>query len=200
MLADDLHRNNNHHACNTHGLLPDLMFFIMLADDFHHNNNPRHRNLVLDPASLENARMQCVTNTSRTVDLLSQIRDLRVTTKSGQPCLDLRLPGHRRSYTDRLTDRQRGRDVDILAQLAPLLKGRPHVVLHVVDLDGDALAALGRGVGPAGGESVAVHMYNLGVESEPDYAAMWAGLMRELPKMSELLLLYWPCSRFREDR
>jgi hypothetical protein len=126
---------------------------ILLCSDLMHakglDNHCYHFELCfvcVDPTCHTDFHELLIWRTGCLVKLLSRIKDLRFTTKSGQPCLDLRLPGHACPHADR----PRGPDAEILSQLAPLLKDLPHVDLHVVDLDQPALAALGSGLGPSG--------------------------------------------------
>jgi hypothetical protein len=135
-------------------------------------------------------------NTTHVVNLLSRIKDLRFTTKSGQPCLEIRLPGHGGSHANR----PRGLDAEILTQLAPLLKGRLHVDLHVVDLDHAALAALGSSLGPAGGESLGVHLHDLPADPHDDHSGLWIGLLGELPNLSQLHITYRVCRDLDDSR
>jgi hypothetical protein len=93
------------------------------------------------------------------VNLLSQVQDLRMTTKSGQPCLDLFLP------EDAHADLPCGGDAEmIVSELAPLLKGRT--------------------------KSVRVHLHDLPADEGGDHSALWLGLLRELPHLSELHITY----------
>jgi hypothetical protein len=138
------------------------------------------------PTCLTDFRELLIWRTGCLVKLLSRIKDLRFTTKNGQPCLEIRLPGHACPHADC----PRGPDTEILTQLAPLLQDRPHVDLHVVDVDHAALAALGSGLGPIGGESLGVHLHDLPTDLKDDHSGLWLGLLGELPNLSELHITY----------
>jgi hypothetical protein len=94
------------------------------------------------------------------VNLLSQVTDLRMTTKSGQPCLDLHLPGHGSSHADHPCSPH----TEVVSELAPLLNGRT--------------------------ESLGVHLHDLPADEGGDHSALWLGLLRELPGLSELHITY----------